>query len=974
MKRIILFICLLSIISMTGYCLTPTMFVLKDPDNNTSMKEPLSITKVNTEVLIHGYLAETSVTLTFLNNSDRDLEGEFFFPLPKNSVVTGYALDIKDEMVDGVAVEKMRAQSVFEAIKRRMIDPGLVEWQNSQCFKTRVYPIFKNKTRTIRVKYLTKIQNGQFCVPLKYQKKIPEFNLMLKVFSLSNKSGVTTEGLSGVEFTEDDRNLIAKLALKDAKPDQDILINLPVQKKDSILYEKAADDKIYFCAQTVPEIKEAPGYIIPEKITIVWDASGSRLRSDHDSVYQVLADYFERYKNRDIDVDVKVVRHNVAQTVAFNVKKGDWGELLKFLKNIYYDGATQLGVIKPDKKAPSFYLFVTDGYSTFNKQALPEFNAPVFSLSAKEAGVQKEYLTKLGAETGGAYIDSLQGNTGRIGIPSFNFISVNDDLGAVIEVTPNSPAIVDGNFVLTGLLQRSDGTIKLNFGFGKQIQLTKEFKITETNVVEASLINKYKALLELQQLMVLPERNKAKITKLGKKYGLVTPFTSLMVLESLSQYVQYRIPPPETKPEMRKQYFTRLNTQKAKKEYYLNRFVMNQIAHNWQDRVTWWNAIFKYEPGFKYKPFSCIKNDDTWYDDDSFEEGASFDQDDTFGVTLRPALITRIAAAGDDGGGRGDRDNQKNVSNTISISLKNSEPVASYIEEMEILDKDKQFSKYLEFRKEYYNSPSFYFNCADFFAKNKDRDKALQILLNFLELEMDNIMLMRALANKLTGLGETELAIEVLEKAREIDKMNPNILRDLGLLLGKRGDLRKDAALKKADYQKALELLFTIVKSRPEKAFANIVLMEINNIIPKARATGVTDFEVPLSLRKSLYTDLRIVTNTFGAKTPLSLTIIEPSEEKASVKHPLTLTGGFMSGNLGVQEYFVRKAMKGQYQVVVDAKLIRPHKIFGAVFVNVDIYTNYGRKNEKVKSTYIALKKGKDQKLIGSIDFKGDEK
>ena len=957
---------------MRGYCLTPTMFVLKDPDNNTSMKEPLSITKVNTEVLIHGYLAETSVTLTFLNESDRDLEGEFFFPLPKNSVVTGYALDIKDEMVDGVAVEKERAQSVFEAIKRRMIDPGLVEWQNSQCFKTRVYPIFKNKTRTIRVKYLTKIQNGQFGIPLKYQRKIPEFNLMIMVFSLSKKSGVTAEGLSGVEFSEDGRNLIAKLTLKDATPDKDILINLPVQKKDSILYERAADGKIYFLAQTVPEIKEAPRYITPEKITIVWDASGSRLKSDHNDVYQALVDYFEKYKNRDIDVDVKVVRHKTEQTVAFKVKKGDWGELLKFLKNIYYDGATQLGVIKPDKKAPSFYLFVTDGYSTFNKQALPEFNAPVFSLSAKESGVQKEYLTKLGAETGGAYIDTLQGNTGRIGIPSFNFISVDDDLGAVIEMTPNSPEIVDCHFVLTGLLQRSNGTIKLNFGYGKQIQLTKEFKITEPKVIEASLISKYKALLELQQLMVLPERNKAEITELGKKYGLVTPFTSLMVLESIRQYVQYRIPPPKSKPEMRKEYFTSINTQKAKNEYYLNRFVMNQIAHGWQDRVTWWNAIFKYEPDFKYKPFSCIKNDDIWDDDDSFE-GSSFDEDDTFGVTLRPALITRIAPVAG-GGRRGASKEAIGKSNTISISLKNSEPVASYIEDMQTLDKEKQFSKYLEFRKEYYNSPSFYFNCSDFFAKNKDKEKSLQVLLNFLELELDNIMLMRALANKLSVLGETKLAIEVLEKAREIDKKNPNLLRDLGLLLAKRATLRKDAALKKADYQKAMELLFEIVKSRSEKAFANIVLMEINNIMPKARAAGVTDFEIPLSLRKSLNTDLRIVTNTFGAKAPLSLTIIEPSEEKASIKHPLTLTGGFMSGNLGVQEYFVRKAMKGQYQIVVDAKLIRPHKIFGVVFVNVDIYTNYGRKNEKVKSTYIALKKGKNQKLIGSIDFKGDEK
>ena len=48
--------------------------------------------------------------------------------------------------------------------------------------------------------------------------------------------------------------------------------------------------------------------------------------------------------------------------------------------------------------------------------------------------------------------------------------------------------------------------------------------------------------------MVFPKRNEEQIAALGARYGLVTPFTSLMVLESLEQYVQHHIEPPATLP------------------------------------------------------------------------------------------------------------------------------------------------------------------------------------------------------------------------------------------------------------------------------------------------------------------------------------------------------------------------------------------------------------------------------------------
>jgi len=54
--------------------------------------------------------------------------------------------------------------------------------------------------------------------------------------------------------------------------------------------------------------------------------------------------------------------------------------------------------------------------------------------------------------------------------------------------------------------------------------------------------------------MVRPEKNESEITALGTQFGLVTPYTSLIVLESTTQYAEFGIPPPNATEVERKRY------------------------------------------------------------------------------------------------------------------------------------------------------------------------------------------------------------------------------------------------------------------------------------------------------------------------------------------------------------------------------------------------------------------------------------
>jgi len=116
--------------------------------------EGVKVVKADVKTVIRGPLAEAVVTLTFRNEINRVLGGELTFPLPEGATVAAYALDVNGTLVDGVAVEKQRARVIYEKEMNKSVDPGLVEHVTGNNFRTRLYPVPANGTRTLRVTYV----------------------------------------------------------------------------------------------------------------------------------------------------------------------------------------------------------------------------------------------------------------------------------------------------------------------------------------------------------------------------------------------------------------------------------------------------------------------------------------------------------------------------------------------------------------------------------------------------------------------------------------------------------------------------------------------------------------------------------------------------------------------------------------------------------------------------------------------------
>ncbi len=253
--------------------------------DETGRSNPLELTRYDVNVMAHGFVAETSITMTFHNPNDRVLAGDLYFPLPDGSTVSGYALDIEGRMVDGVAVEKHKGRTVFESIVRQGIDPGLVEWTKGNNFKTRVFPIPANGSRSIRVDYvshLPSLEDATYRLPLKFKKPIGEFNLRLEVVRPPGKPMIVEGDLAGLEFQPWRQSFVAEAGKKNFQPKRDIVFALPNIDRKQVLVEKTANGDCYFAI-----LSKAPGYqgwpavSTPlSDIVVFWDASGSRAGVD----------------------------------------------------------------------------------------------------------------------------------------------------------------------------------------------------------------------------------------------------------------------------------------------------------------------------------------------------------------------------------------------------------------------------------------------------------------------------------------------------------------------------------------------------------------------------------------------------------------------------------------------------------------------------------------------------------------------
>jgi Ca-activated chloride channel family protein len=259
------------------------------------------------------------------------------------------------------------------------------------------------------------------------------------------------------------------------------------------------------------------------------------------------------------------------------------------------------------KGGRAYALLFSDGVSNLGPaDAAPQADVPVYALSG-EPTANHAALRHFARESGGAYVNLAAAPADeaalpeadarvldRIGDEPFALVGVDYDAAQVADVLPRPGEPITGARLLVGgRLLAPEATVKLNYGHGKRVTHTQTFTLRQADAVETGLVPRFWAQQRVADLSVFAGRNAEELLRLGREFVIVTPSTSLIVLETAEQYVEHRIVPPRSRPEVYAQFIEQIERRRAEVASTHEQKVQRALAM-WTERVTWWETKFEY--------------------------------------------------------------------------------------------------------------------------------------------------------------------------------------------------------------------------------------------------------------------------------------------------------------------------------------------------------------------------------------------
>jgi len=953
--------------------------------------EAVQLEKLDLRVVIRGLLAETTSTMTFFNPSARALSAELVFPLPEGATVSGYGLDVAGQMVDGVVVEKHKARIAFEKEVRKGIDPGLIEWVAGNVFKTRIYPVPAKGRRTVKVQYTSELSGSArmptLQVPLNLQQRLKEFHLKVEVVR-GPAPRVVAGGFADFEFEQWEDRFVAETTRKDIELAADLHIALPDMSTRSVVIEREGSADAVFVVHDQPEAHSAPPEASPRRVGMVWDASLSRHGLGRETEYALLEELAKAWEV--VTLDVRLLRDRVEEPRSF-VMRGDARELIAWLREVPYDGGTALGALRfPASHAGQDYdlhLVFADGHGNIGARLPTASPVRVFTI-ASSSTADHALLRAISEHSGGSHINlartTVADATARFASDPFSFLGLEVRSGDVSDIQPTRRQPVSGRFAVTGRLHSAEAVVVLRYGFRERVVQEVPITLRQRDVSETGLVARYWAQRSIADLAVLPAENREKLLDLGRRYGLVTPGTSLLVLETLEQYVEHDVTPPESRPALLARFLEREAGEALDRDRSAKQRLEGLVA-KWQARVAWWKRDFS-----DWQTRLDKKNPDEPAPDLASALSAVLAFDSAQGPVL--ARVAREQPMAEDAGllGSAQADFEQRSkadasglrASGASIEVAAWNPDTPYLAALREAG-PAAYSRYLSQRDAYGSSPAYFLDCATFFFRADDSKLGRRVLTAILELGLEEPSLLRVVAYRLDEARDYDLAVEILEQVARLRPEEPQSLRDLALVLSKRGELpeRGSSAPGSAadDMSRSMHLLHRVTLRGWDRfdEIELIALMELNRQLdvvermPAKSRSLVTRPDLDERLRTSMPVGIRILLSWDADMTDVDLWVIEPSGQKAFYAKRLSAMGGAVSRDFtqgyGPEEYCLKTVVPGSYKIQANYYGSRQQTLVGAATLKATIFVDYGLPSEHRQELTLRLGDVKEVVEVGRV-------
>jgi len=519
-------------------------------------------------------IVTTRVDQLFRNETGRDLEGRYVFPLPPGAVVSSFTM-----WVDGVALEAEvldadEARAIYEDFVRRAIDPALLEYVGRDALSARIFPIPDYGERRIEITYSELLQAEGGVYRYRYPLNTERFSAwpldrvrlsvdvetsqpLSAVYSPTHQLTVERDGADAAHGVYEETRIL---------PTQDFVLYYGVTAEELgmtlLTYRAPGEDGFFLLIATPPPVlTEAP---LPKDLVFVLDRSGSmsgekiaqakealrfileNLNPDDRFALVAFSDYVESEQTALEEVSADAVARAVA-----------WASRLDASGGTDIDQA--LSVAFPLFEAngrPRFVIFLTDGEATAGETNSVRIAENALEANASDArvfmfgvgyDVNTVLLDQLAEENRGTTTYVLPGENLEVSLSSFYQKIASPVLAdtaldvAGIQTFDVFPRVLPDLFRGTQLLvlgrYRESGEVPVTVSgqvAGVATAYTTLQSFPEVDLEDGFLPRLWagrKIAHLLGQIRLYGESDELvdEVIALSKTYGIITPYTSFLI-------------------------------------------------------------------------------------------------------------------------------------------------------------------------------------------------------------------------------------------------------------------------------------------------------------------------------------------------------------------------------------------------------------------------------------------------------------
>ncbi|RPI74814.1 MAG: VWA domain-containing protein [Desulfobacteraceae bacterium] len=547
---------------------------------------PLEVKYHKVEVDIRDTAATTSIDQEFYNPTNWQLEGYYIFPIPVGAVISKFSMFINGKETEAEMLDAKKARAIYEDIVRRNIDPALLEYYQQGLFRVRIFPIEPRSTKRVKISYhqILTGDNGttEYLYPLNTEKfsakdlqeVVVRVNLSSQ-FPLKNIYSPTHE----VDIVRKGPNrAVISYEARQVKPDRDFSLFFRTDSAkigmSALTFREAGDPKGFFLLDIAPDFEVKDTDIEDKDITFVLDVSGSMAGDKLQQAKKALLFCINNLNRGD---RFEVIRFSTEAEALFNgvvlANEENRQKAIRFVENLKAIGGTNIEDAlklalqqKSGSWRPQAVLFITDGKPTLNEMD----DEKLANLAVKRTQGQARVFTfGIGDDINTHLLDKIAIRTNAYR----SYIGPKED----IEIKISNLYTKIQSPVLTGLKLRTDSSIRLTQVYPQELpDLFKGASITVLGRYEGSgtrsiilegrlkgqpvqyeyrldfadreTRNEFVAPLWaarkvgwlLDQIRLNGENKELvdEVTELAKKYGIITPYTSYLIVEDEERRVR----------------------------------------------------------------------------------------------------------------------------------------------------------------------------------------------------------------------------------------------------------------------------------------------------------------------------------------------------------------------------------------------------------------------------------------------------